>query len=138
MKLLITELVFSCVITAWEMLHNCCMESTNVCHLWTDVPAQDHWIRFHNYSKFLGFSSEIAFLIWPHKFSFGSRSRDCAGHSIASILLVWNQDAAADWCIWGCFLLKHLCQGLFHLGLRQTWLLRVFGCIHMTHDPGIW
>ncbi|CAI9550935.1 unnamed protein product, partial [Staurois parvus] len=30
----------------------------------------------------------------PHKFSIGLRSGDWAGHSITSILLVWNQDVA--------------------------------------------
>ena len=37
----------------------------------------------------------------PHQSSIGSRSRDWADHTIMLILLVWNHDAAAYWCVWG-------------------------------------
>ncbi len=88
----ITELTFSCIATVSE---NC---FTSVLHgvwqLWTGIPAQDECTTYHNSSAFLGFASETAFLMSPHKFSIGLRSGDWAGHSITLILLVWNQDAA--------------------------------------------
>ena len=58
------------------------------------ISAQDEQTTFHSSSEFLGFASEIAFLISPHKFSMGLRSGDWAGHSITSIFFVWNQDVA--------------------------------------------
>ncbi len=88
----ITELTFSCIATVSE---NCFTSVLHVFwHLWTGIPAQDDCTTYHNSSAFLGFASETAFLMSPHKFSIGLRSGDWAGHSITLILLVLNQDAA--------------------------------------------
>ncbi len=51
---------------------------------------------YHNSSAFLGFASEIAFLMSPHKFSIGLRSGSL--HNVIS--LAWNQDGA---CFTGVF-----------------------------------
>ncbi len=63
-----TELTFSCIATVSE---NCFTSVLHgVWHLWTGIPAQDD-CTYHNSSAFLGFASETAFLMSPHKFSIG-------------------------------------------------------------------
>ncbi len=64
-----TELTFSCIATVSE---NCFTSVLHgVWHLWTGIPAQDDCTTHHNSSAFLGFATETAFLMSPHKFSIG-------------------------------------------------------------------
>ena len=127
----ISDLIFSYITTVCETCFTSVFtESTSFCHLWTAVPVQDLWTTVHSVSALLGVSSEMIILMSPQTCSNGSRSGDWAGYSITLILLVWNQDAAAYWSVWG----HCLVDTPFPLR-RKANLFKYFDEFKRIHDP---
>ena len=100
--------------------------------------CQDHWTTFDNSSAFLGFVSQTAFLMSPHKFSIGLRLWGL-GWQLYNINLVGLEPRR-------CFLtglfgvIDTLTPMLraFPLRHKATWPLEVFWCIQTDPWSQVW
>ena len=124
-----TELMFS----FWELLHICVAWSRSTSGTCEQVFQSRTTGGQSKVLHFLILPQKHAFLMSPLKFSVELKSRDWAGHSIMLILLVWNHNAAAYWCVWGCCPMEMPISKVFPLWHKATWLLQVFWCIQT--DP---
>ena len=68
-------------------LHHLGVLSIRLCKYSMDNDSHSHLRTSNNSSSFFGLCSIVIQLSWPHKFSMGFKSGDCAGHFITVAFL---------------------------------------------------